>query len=1038
VSVLFADLKASMEMLEGRDPEEARRLLDPVLERMMEAVHHYEGIVNQVMGDGVMALFGAPLAQEDHAIRACHAALRMHASVKGYADEVRNESPVPIRVRIGLNSGEVVVRSIASDLRMDYTAVGHTTNLAARMEQEAPPGKTLMTANTVSLVEGYVSALRLGPRPIKGMSAPVDVYELTGMSGARSRFDAATARGLSRFVGRDREIAELSQALGRASLGQGQVLAVIGEPGVGKSRLFWEFTQSLGAERCLMLKCGSVSYARASAFFHVAELLRIYFGIEEVADEREIRRNMSARLAAHGMLQSPPAFSAFLWLMDIPADDPDWEALDPTQRRQRALDCVVQLMLRQAEVQPLLLVVENLHWIDAETQIFLDLLVDRIHTARILLLVNFRPEYAHRWSGKSHFREFRIGELGASGAGALLDALLGSHQSLKRLRELFIERAEGNPLFLEECVRSLVETRSVVGEPGDFRLEVPVQEMRVPATVQAILAARIDRLPSAQKRVLQAASVVGKRVPLRLLQEISERDGSTLRGLMKRLQDAEFLYETSVLPEVEFTFKHALTQEVAYGTLLKDKRRALHILIMEGIERLHGDRLSEQTDRLAHHAYNGELWGKAADYFLHAGRKSIARSAYAEGLGHLSAGLDAAERLPATADRRNTELDLQVSVGSALLATRGWAAPEVERTYTTALTLCDAVGHTPRIFPVLWGIATFFLIRSRIERAVVAATRFLDLAGHAEDDGARLVGEFLMGNTLFWTGALSQTRMHVETSIARYDPARHDRLADFYGQDIRMSALTYLAWTLWYQGYPDQALRYHDEAVRVAEERKHAHSIAYADGARLFGLQLRGAVDTLLDRAAASIAFTEENGLGFWSAFDRVLQAWAVARRDASRAAIGELRNALESYRATGAELPGVAFRSMLADACLRAGDADGAMSEVALAMHAVESLKDRIWEPEVYRLKGECLLALGPGAGEEAESCFRKAISVASDRGAKSWELRATISLGRLLRNRGERREAGRTLAAVYESFTEGFDTLDLRDARELLSRPL
>ena len=604
VTVLFADLKGSMELLADRDPEEARTILDPVLTHMMDAVHRYEGTVNQVMGDGIMALFGAPLAHEDHAVRGCYAALAMQAAVKRYADDMRRAHGVTVRIRVGLNSGEVVVRAIGSDLRMDYTAVGQTTHLAARMEQLADPGATLLTADTLTLAEGYIDVRSVGPTPVKGLAEPVEVYEMLGASTIRSRFAAAAARGLTTFVGRTDEIEQLSQALERAKTGRGQVIAVVGEPGVGKSRLYYEFTHSHRVQDCLLIESVSVSYGKATAYLPVIELLRSYFRIESRDDARIIREKVTGRLLSLDRALEP-FMTAFLWLLDVSTDDTQWERLDPPQRRQQTLDGVKRLLLRESQVQPVVVVFEDLHWIDAETQALVDALVESLPAARVLLLVNYRPEYQHTWGSKTYYRQLRIDPLPAASAHELLDALLGDDSSVRALKPLLVQRTEGTPFFLEESVRTLVETRVLVGARGAYRLQKPLSTIEVPATVKALLAARIDRLPSVEKGVLQAASVIGTDVPFGLLQAIAGMPDEDLRKHLAQLQAAEFLYETNLFPELEHTFKHALTHEVAYGTLLGDRRRTLHARIVEAIERLFAGRLTEQVEQLAHHAARG-------------------------------------------------------------------------------------------------------------------------------------------------------------------------------------------------------------------------------------------------------------------------------------------------------------------------------------------------------------------------------------------------------------------------------------------------
>ena len=505
VTVLFADLKGSMELLADRDPEEARQLLDPVLERMMAAVHRYEGTVNQIMGDGIMALFGAPIAHEDHAVRACYAALAMQTALRRYSDEVRRAQGLAVHFRVGLNAGEVVVRAISNDLHMDYSAIGQTVHLAARMEQLATPGSILLTAATLRLVEGVVRVHALGPIPVKGLAEPVEVFELVGASAIRRRLQASAVRGLTRFVGRETEIETLTQALVRAGTGHGQVIAVLGEAGVGKSRLVYEFLQSYRTQGWRVLESASVSYGKATPYCPVIDLLKRYAHVDEHDDTRTIRAKVTGHvLTLDETLQE--ALSALLSLLEALPEDSPFLRLEPPQRRQRTLEALQRLLLRESQVQPLLLVFEDVHWIDSETQALLDSLVERLPTAHLLLLVNYRPEYQHGWGSKTYYTQLRLDPLPPASAAEVLQALLGDDPSLALLTQLLIERTEGNPFFLEESVRTLVETGVLVGEPGAYRLTQALPTMQMPATVQALLAARIDRLPPEDKHLLQTAS----------------------------------------------------------------------------------------------------------------------------------------------------------------------------------------------------------------------------------------------------------------------------------------------------------------------------------------------------------------------------------------------------------------------------------------------------------------------------------------------------------------------------------------------------
>jgi len=666
VTVLFADLTGSMELLADRDPEEARAILDPVLGHMMDSVHHYEGTVNQVMGDGIMALFGAPIAQEDHAVRACYAALRMQTAIRGYSDEKRAIDGVTVQVRVGINSGEVVVRSIGSDLRMDYSAIGQTTHLAARMEQLAKGGTSLLTPDTLRLVEGFVQVHSLGRVPVKGLSEPIETFELTGALTRRSRLQARAAGGLSQFVGRQREFEVLADAAQNARDGKGQAVAIVGEPGVGKSRLYWEFTHSHHVQGCVIVEAGSVSYGKATSFLPVIDLLKSYFEIGERDDARSVKEKLTGKLLTlDRRLEAilPP----LLALLDQPVEDEQWQQLDPPQRRRHTLDALKQLWLRESQNQPLVLVFEDLHWIDGETQEFLNEILDKVPAAQLLLLFNYRPEYQHPWGSKTFYTQLRLDALSTESAEELLASLLGSDPGVQSLKQTLIEHTEGNPLFLEESVRALAETGQLTGDKGAYRSGRALSATEVPATVQALLAARIDRLDAEDKRLLQTASVIGKDVAFELLKAICNLEESELASRLARLQAAEFVYEAGLFPDLEYTFKHALTHEVAYSGLTHERRRELHARIVQAIEALYADRLDEQVERLAHHAQRGEVWSKAATYLRQAASKASSRWAFRETARYLELALEAIEQLPERDANVGQEIDIRLELRPALM-----------------------------------------------------------------------------------------------------------------------------------------------------------------------------------------------------------------------------------------------------------------------------------------------------------------------------------------------------------------------------------
>ncbi len=810
VTVLFADLKGSMELLADRDPEEARKLLDPVLEHMMEAVHRYEGTVNQVMGDGIMALFGAPLAHEDHAVRACYAALQMQEAVARYGEETFRSKGVPIQIRVGLNSGEVVVRAIGSDLHMDYTAVGQTTHLAARMEQMAMPGTILLAPATLQLVGEYVEVLARGPVAVKGLLDPVEIYVLMGASAARTRLDAAVVRGLTRFVGRDAEIEQIRRSLSLARDGHGQLVAVMGEPGVGKSRLLHEFTHSLQAQGWLILETGSVSYGKATSYLPVINLLKTYCHIDSHDDARKIQEKVTGKLLALDRALEP-TLQVFLALLDVPVEDPQWHGLDPPQRRQRTLDACKRLLLRESQVRPVVLVLEDLHWIDGETQALLDALVENLPTARLLLLVNYRPEYRHSWGSKTFYTQLRIDPLPAESAEALLQGLLGSNADLGPLKRLLIDQTQGNPFFLEESVRTLVETKVLAGERGAYRLTTALPSIQVPPTVQSVLASRIDRLPPEEKRLLQAAAVVGKDVPFVLLQAIAEEPEARLRVGLARLQAAELIYETRFFPDLEYTFKHALTHEVTYGSLLQERRRALHASIVDAIEALQKDRLAEHSERLAHHAFRGEVWAKAAMYLRQAGTRAMGRSALREAATWFEQALTALSHLGETRDAIEQALDVRFGLRTVLLQL-GQHEPAIGN-LLEAVALATALEDQQRLARACAFLVTSYVFAGDYGQALAFGRRVVALG---ETSGSPLLSiemDYRFGQIYYGTGNYRRAVEMLRRSLSSLpvDTARMTAFNAFVFWRV------YLGLCLSELGEFAEALRLLEEAVPVGQ-----------------------------------------------------------------------------------------------------------------------------------------------------------------------------------------------------------------------------
>ena len=641
VTVLCADLKGSLELAARRDPEEALKIFEAVLPLMTQVVDRYEGTVNLVTGDGITALFGLPLAHEDHAVRACYAALELQEAVKRYTEGSRHRAEVPILVRAGLSSGEVVVRSIRHGLRTEYRAMGETTHLAARLEQIATPGTLLISTETLRLAEGHFQVKALEPVNANDLSEPA--YELVGAGPVQTRFQALAARGMTGFVGRGAEMEQLERVQAKVQQGHGQVVTIIGEPGLGKSRLVHEFVRRHRISNWLVLETASVSYRKTTSYLPVIDLLKKYFNIA-ASDGVGVIRDKVARQLLDLDPTLAPDLPPLLALLDIAVEEPSWQALDATQRRQRTLNSLKRLFLRKAQQQPTALVFEDVHWIDRETQAFLETLIDSVACTSLLLILTYRPEYEHPWAGRSYYTQLRLDVLSPEMTEEFLRKLVGDDASLIPLKQRLPK--QGNPLFLEESIRSAIESDVLEGNRGAYRLVGPLQDLQMPPTVQAILAARIDRLPARDKRLLHAASVVGKDIPHAILQPVAGLEEDELRDGLAKLREAEFLYEARLFPDLEYAFKHALTHEVAYGSLLFEQRRALHRRIVSVIKRLYPDRLTEHVEQLAHHAVQGELWEEAVGYLRQAGNKAETRSALHDARAWFEQALVALQRLP--------------------------------------------------------------------------------------------------------------------------------------------------------------------------------------------------------------------------------------------------------------------------------------------------------------------------------------------------------------------------------------------------------
>jgi len=1033
VTALFADIKGSMDLIEDLDPEEARAIVDPALKLMIDAVHRYDGYIVQSTGDGVFALFGAPIAHEDHPHRAMLAALKMQDDMRRYSTKLREAGDSPIEVRIGINTGEAVVRSIKTgEAHTEYTPIGHATSLAARMQALAPTGSIAITENTQRLVEGYFELKALGPTRVKGLSDLINVYEVTGVGPLKTRLQASARRGFSKFVGRDAEMAQLEQALELARGGHGQIVAAVGEAGVGKSRLFHEFTV-IAHTGCVILETFSVSHGKASAYLPLIDLLKNFFEITSDDDERKRHEKIGGKVLMLDRLLEDTLPYLFALLGVSEGVDALGE-MDAQVRRRRSLDAIKRLLLRKSINQPLIVVFEDLHWVDTETQAFLNVFVESISTAHILLMVNYRPEYRHEWSAKSYYAQLRLDPLGSASAESLLGNLIGDDAQLADLKRLVIGRTEGNPFFMEETVQSMFEN-GVLVRNGKISLAQPLSAIRIPPSVKGILAARIDRLSPPNKELLQTLSIIGKEFSLGLVRKVLGKGEEEIAPIMFELQVGEFIYEQPAFPDIEYVFKHALTQEVAYDSVLMERRKLVHERTGIAIEEMYTQQLEERVPVLAYHFSHSANMEKAISYLMWAAHLAHVQSGYDEAIDRVSTAIEMLRRLPETAERDAREVRMRSFLGQIVAAARGFSAPELATHIARLGELVRRV-TSPRarylgVFSQ-WNVA---FSRGDLKRAEELASELLTLAKLDATEYSQPSAYQVLATSQVWRGRPLEARQNGERAAELFDRDIDNALFSTVAPVIPNRCL--LAWSLWLCGYPDQARKRTDEAMRLATRLNRSYSVAFALRYAVSVAHLCRNYETSKAQAESLRTVASESGFPFWQACGTASVGRVLIEEGDWEHGDALMREGIAQARDAGGQLIDLHLTAIRTEGCIL-------HRKVAEGLRCVEDLLEgmrhtdmRMFESEIHRMQGELIL-LAERDSSEVEKLFRTALSISQAQGSKSWELRAALSLARMMIERGRQDEARAILEPIYNWFSEGFTTGDLNDAKALLNRAL
>jgi class 3 adenylate cyclase/predicted ATPase len=1033
VTVMFTDLVGSTALSARVDPEDLREVISAYQKCVTETVRRFDGFVAKYMGDGVLIYFGYPLAHEDDTEWAVRAGLALVDAVASIA------APEQLHARVGVATGLVVVGDlVGSGEAQERGIVGETPNLAARLQGIAEPSTVVIADSTRRLLGELFELQDLGARDLKGIAEPVRSWAVLRASSVESRFEAMHASGLTALVGREEEMEILSRRWARAKTGEGQVVLISGEPGIGKSRLTAALLEGLTAEPHTRLRYFCSPQHTDCAFYPIIGQFERAAGFAR-SDTAQMKLDKLDALLAQTATSVRDA-SLFAEMLSLP-NYGRYAALDlpPQQRRQKTLEALGLQLSALTRSNPVLIIFEDVHWADPTSLEAFGRAVDRIRSLRALLIITFRPEFEAPWIGRPYVTTITINRLTEREAGALIDQVVGNKLLPANIRQDIIERTDGIPLFVEEMTKAVLEAESE-GEAGRAAAAVPSAGVAVPASLHASLMARLDRLGPA-KEVAQIGAAIGREFSHVLLAAVARKPAAELGSSLDRLIRAGLLFRQGVPPHATYLFKHALVQDTAYGTLLREPRRALHACIGETFERRFADIVETQPELLARHCTEAGLIEKAADLWGKAGQRSLERSALAEAAEQLTRALDQIATLPSTPALRREQIRLQAALANALMHVKGHAAPETRAAEERARLLieqAEALGEPPEdpllLFSVLYGfwVANFVAFNGDVCRDLAA--HFLALAEKLATTAPLMIGHRLMGNSLMSTGDIAESRAHYDQAIALYNRAQHRPLATRFGVDSGVAILSLRSWALWSLGCPGAALADADHALRDAREIDHAATLIYALTIPPLTHIQCGHYATANAQSHEGVELADEKGTLFWKAWGIMNQGCVSVLTGKASDAVQMIGSGLAAFRSTGATALEPLWLSHLARANADLGQYDDAWRCIGEALTAVETTKETLFEAEVHRFAGEIALLSGEPDAAKAEAYFERALAVARAQQAKSWELRAAMSMARLWRDQGKRRKARDLLAPVYGWFTEGFDTLDLKQAKGLL----
>jgi class 3 adenylate cyclase/predicted ATPase len=1034
LTVLFCDLVGSTQLSGQLDPEDLRAVVRAYQEAAAEVIQRYEGHIAQYLGDGLLVYFGYPAAHEDDARRAVHTGLGIVQALATLNTHLAAQYSVQLAVRLGIHTGPVVVGQMGGGGRHEHLALGETPNIAARLEGLTPANTVVISAVTARLVHGAFALEELGTYVLHGVAEPMVLSRVRGLVATPSGDEEFLTAAVTVLVGREEESGMLRRRWDQSKAGLGQVVCISGEAGIGKSALVEALRAQVRAEGLPRMAFRCSPYHTTSALYpvitHLEHLLQ--FTPDDPPATRLAKLEAGLRPYPLPLDEVVPLFAGLL-LVPLPAERSVALTLTPQQQKQQTLDALMAWLEAEASRQPVLVAWEDLHWADPTTLEVLGLLVEQAPTVPMLHVLTSRPAFSPPWPQRSHMTPLVLNRLERPQVEALIAQRARGKTLPAEVVQHIVAKTDGVPLYVEELTKMLLGSALLREEADQYVLTGPLRTLAIPDTLQDALMARLDQLKRA-KEVAQLGAVLGREFPYELLQAIAPQDEDTLQAGLAQLVEAELLYQRGRPPRARYIFKHALIQDAAYASLLKSTRQHVHQQIAEVLEARFPASVETQPELVAQHYTAAGCTEQAVRYWQRAGEHATDRSAHLEAISHCTTGIELLTTLPETPERTQHALTLHIALGAALQIAKGLAAPEVEQAYTQARALCQQMGETPELAPVLYGLWWFYVVRSQLHTARELGETLLRLAQHAHDPALYVAAHYALGFTWFNLGALPAAHQHLEAGIARYTPDQRRSPVFRIGQDLGVACQANAARTFWLLGYPEQALARLREALALAHALSHPYSLAFARCWAAYVYQFRRDVLAVHEHAEAAVALATTQGFPLWVAWGTSLHGWALAMQGQGEAGMAQVRQGITAWRATGAALNVPYLCTVLAEVAAHLGHPADGLQALAEAHTLVEQQEERWWEAEISRLRGVLLLRQTATPQEEAETWLQRALDVARRQEAKSLELRAAMSLSRLWQQQGRRDEARALLAPVYYWFTEGFDTADLQEARALL----